>query len=204
MFLAIAYMSIPRSLVGALIARGIALAWSQMQLTDMRAMVLSVVLIAVTVLGCGSKDDASEATAGVSGAGNGGTAGAGASAGTGGGNAGTASTAGSSGGGGTGADGGAPVEDAGAGEQDAGAPGVGTQPHGAACANDGNCSQAMGEAVCCVNTCTLPDECSDGTAYLECETGSDCEAFGGGKICCEMGAMRFCTKQSACDGQKIP
>jgi hypothetical protein len=85
---------------------------------------------------------------------------------------------------------------------------MGMQPLGAICANDGNCSQADGAAVCCNSTCTLSDQCPASTTYLPCNSAADCAAYGGGKICCEVGsgsaAMRFCTKQSACSGQKLP
>ena len=189
-----------------------------MQLIGTRAIVLIVVLVAGPGIGCGSSDADSQATtesdpfgnASDPGAGNGGAVSMGAGAGTASGGIDAAmavSTGGSPGASAT-ADGGAPADDAGANDpaasQDAAAPGVGTQPRGAACANDGNCSQAMGDAVCCVNTCTLASECSGGVVYLKCVTGSDCAAFGGGKLCCEMGPMRFCTKRSACSGQVIP
>lgn len=40
--------------------------------------------------------------------------------------------------------------------------------------------------------------------YLPCESKQDCDQFGGGKICCAVGAMHFCTKQSACPGDTLP
>lgn len=40
--------------------------------------------------------------------------------------------------------------------------------------------------------------------YLPCESKQDCDEFGGGKICCAVGAMHFCTKQSACPGDTLP
>jgi hypothetical protein len=84
----------------------------------------------------------------------------------------------------------------------------GTQPLGAICANDSNCSQSEGMVVCCVNTCTLAEGCPTSPQYLPCESATDCEAYGGGKLCCEMGSgsnlMRFCTKQSACSGRILP
>lgn len=102
-------------------------------------------------------------------------------------------------------DGGAASADAAA-SDGGGTPGGpnGTQPIGTLCANDGNCSQAMGEAVCCVNTCELVQACPESPGYLPCTTGSDCEAFGGGKVCCELGEDCFCTKRSACGGKEIP
>jgi hypothetical protein len=85
---------------------------------------------------------------------------------------------------------------------------MGTQPLGKICANDSNCSQAEGAAVCCVNTCTLSEQCPTSTGYLPCESSADCSVYGGGKLCCELEAggeiMRFCTKQSACAGQVLP
>ncbi|MFZ5890575.1 MAG: hypothetical protein ACOY0T_05850 [Myxococcota bacterium] len=84
---------------------------------------------------------------------------------------------------------------------------TGMQPLGAICANDGNCSQAQGAAVCCRSTCTLAEECTNST-YLPCDSGADCAAYGGGKSCCEQQAsgqtIRFCTKQSACTGKVLP
>lgn len=81
---------------------------------------------------------------------------------------------------------------------------MGTQPLGALCANDGNCNQDMGEAVCCVNSCELVQDCPESPGYLPCNSRSDCAQYGGGKICCDVGAQRFCTKQSACSGDAIP
>ena len=40
--------------------------------------------------------------------------------------------------------------------------------------------------------------------YLPCESKQDCEAFGGGTVCCAAGAMHFCTKPSACPGDTLP
>lgn len=42
------------------------------------------------------------------------------------------------------------------------------------------------------------------TGYLPCESKADCDAFGGGKVCCVVGAMHFCTKPSACPGDTLP
>lgn len=42
------------------------------------------------------------------------------------------------------------------------------------------------------------------TGYLPCESKADCEAFGGGKVCCVAGPMHFCTKPSACPGDTLP
>jgi hypothetical protein len=84
----------------------------------------------------------------------------------------------------------------------AGTPGgpMGTQPLGSLCANTGNCTQASGVAVCCVNTCTLAEACPSNPNYLSCMKASDCDQFGGGKVCCQAGSMSFCTKPSACSG----
>jgi hypothetical protein len=79
---------------------------------------------------------------------------------------------------------------------------TGTVPIGSLCANDQNCSPEQGAAVCCVNTCRLAEDCPGGS-YLRCVTQSDCEAFGG-KVCCDVSGLRFCTKPSACEGQLIP
>ena len=42
------------------------------------------------------------------------------------------------------------------------------------------------------------------TFYLPCESLMDCDQFGGGKVCCVMGTMHFCTKPSACKGDTLP
>jgi hypothetical protein len=83
----------------------------------------------------------------------------------------------------------------------------GTQPLGAICSNDGNCSQSSGAVVCCVNTCTAADQCPKNPMYLPCDSTADCSAYGGGKLCCETTSngqtMSFCTKQSACTGKVL-
>jgi len=154
------------------------------------------------------------------GLGGGGATGGGDSAGTGGGSTstggstgkgGSTNTGGSMSKGGTTSTGGSTTAGA-AGEADgAGMMGTGasgTQPLGAICANDGNCSDAEGAAVCCQQTCTLPDACPTSTNYLPCESAADCAKFGGGKLCCEVqtssDTMRFCTKQSGCSGKVLP
>jgi hypothetical protein len=85
---------------------------------------------------------------------------------------------------------------------------TGTQPLGAICANDDNCSDSAGTAVCCQQTCTLAEACPTSTTYLPCEGAADCKKYGGGKLCCEVqtssDTMRFCTKQSACSGKVLP
>jgi hypothetical protein len=80
---------------------------------------------------------------------------------------------------------------------------MGSQPLGSLCANSGNCSQASGMAVCCVNTCTLAEACPSNPNYLPCTKASDCNQFGGGKVCCMAGSMSYCTKPSACSGTII-
>jgi hypothetical protein len=81
---------------------------------------------------------------------------------------------------------------------------MGTQPLGALCANSGNCSQAMGMAVCCVNTCTLAEACPSDPSYLSCTKAADCAQFGGGKVCCKTASMSYCTKASGCSGMVLP
>ncbi|MGH8311182.1 MAG: hypothetical protein ACRETX_15465, partial [Steroidobacteraceae bacterium] len=61
-----------------------------------------------------------------------------------------------------------------------------------------------GKTVCCVNECLLEVDCPGGTPYLPCMQGSDCARWGGAKVCCQMGTMRFCTKPNGCNGQVIP
>jgi hypothetical protein len=142
---------------------------------------------------------AAEAAAGGSGGAGGGAGGTGGGGGAGGAVGGAGGTAGRGGTGGS-----PPTMDAGGGQPDGGAAAMGTQPLGSICANTGNCSQAGGMAVCCMNTCTLADMCPSSPGYLPCAKQADCDAFGGGKICCEAGGMRFCTKQSACTGRRLP
>jgi hypothetical protein len=79
-----------------------------------------------------------------------------------------------------------------------GAGGSGTQPIGAACANTGNCSQADGATVCCVqiSTCVLQNQCPTGTNYIPCSATNPC--MSGGWICCMTPSMNYCTKQSGC------
>jgi hypothetical protein len=169
------------------------------------------------VLGTG-KGGAGGATAGTGGAlpatggatGSGGAVGSGGAPGAGGSGAGGAGGAMGRGGSGgaapaTGGAGGAAATDAPATDTGSGMGGPqGTQPLGSLCANTGNCSQAMGAAVCCVNTCALAADCPSGPQYLPCNSAADCAQYGGGKICCEAGGMRFCTKQSACSGKTLP
>jgi hypothetical protein len=92
------------------------------------------------------------------------------------------------------------------GSASAGAPG--TQPLGAICSFDSQCAEGDGAVVCCENTCTLAEQCPTDPLYLPCESTADCEAFGGGRLCCEAGSaedlMRFCTKRSGCSGQILP
>jgi hypothetical protein len=93
-------------------------------------------------------------------------------------------------------------------------PGTG-QPPGSICANDSNCSQAGGAAVCCAIPgcagpceCRLAAQCEPGSVFLECESGSDCAQYGGSKVCCKASSggqsMQFCTKQSGCSGTVLP
>lgn len=120
--------------------------------------------------------------------------------------------AGSGGAGGTSGAAGASGATGGAGQTGAGGVGgqaaMGGQPLGSACANTGNCSQADGAAICCVNTCVLEAQCPTGNMFLACASGADCARFGGGKVCCEQqtagNVMRFCTKPSGCAGTVVP
>jgi hypothetical protein len=147
-------------------------------------------------------------TGGGTGGSTGGTSGS--TGGTGGSTAGTGGSAGR--GGTTGGAGGTTVTDGGQRPADAaaGAAGAGgTQPLGALCANTGNCSQAMGAAICCLSTsgnaCTLADKCPSSPGYVPCASQKDCDLrAGGGKVCCDEGGMRFCTKPSACGGKTLP
>jgi hypothetical protein len=40
--------------------------------------------------------------------------------------------------------------------------------------------------------------------YLPCASQADCKMFGGGKVCCAMPGMQFCTKPSGCSGKTLP
>jgi len=149
---------------------------------------VAVALIALVAMAgaCGSSaypSDASVTGRGGSGGSAGGGAGIGGGAGAGGGSAGGATVDGGNGGG-AGGGGGAGAAS-------------GTQPIGAACANTGNCSQADGTAVCClqISTCVLDTQCPGGTTYVSCAT-QPCSKSGW--VCCNAGGMQFCTKQSAC------
>jgi len=55
------------------------------------------------------------------------------------------------------------------------------------------------DLACCdnENVCREPNDCQAAGGYLSCTQGSDCN---GGKICCDIPSMRFCTKRSACAG----
>ena len=89
------------------------------------------------------------------------------------------------------------------------------QPIGAICVNDSNCSQAQGMAVCCATPactgpceCRLAADCPKSGLFLECKGAADCGAFGGGKVCCQVGSgsqtMQYCTKPSGCPGVVLP
>lgn len=143
-------------------------------MTLLRFLAAAGALVAIASA-CGSSTDPPTSD----GAAGGGSAGATGSAGTTGsggttGTAGTTGSAGTPGGGGTGA-----------------------QPLGAACVNSGMCSQADGQAVCClqISTCVLATQCPTGTTYISCATQPCAQ---GGWVCCNAGGMQFCTKQSAC------
>ncbi|HEX6765140.1 MAG TPA: hypothetical protein VF103_06670 [Polyangiaceae bacterium] len=165
-------------------------------------------VMALAASGCSSDD--SDSTSG-----DGGGAGSGTSGASTGGSGGTipmggTSTGGTTGSGGTVSAGGA-MSTGGSmsnGGVMSGGNGSGTQPLGAICANDSNCAQAEGAAVCCASSCTLADQCPSSPTYLPCDSAADCSMYGGGKLCCEAGSgnqvMRFCTKQSACSGRILP
>ncbi len=152
-----------------------------------------VILVLATLLvlaGCGSSStsgsdggkDAVSSSGGSSGGGSGGAgSGSGGAAGTGG-----------------------ATSDAGGGSGGGGGP-MGTQPIGAACANSGNCTQASGAAVCCVNTCLLASECPnnnyvncDPAPTYACRTGRCCRAMAGGQT------IYYCTKSNGCAGTFVP
>jgi hypothetical protein len=161
-----------------------------------RASILAVFLV---VASCGGGSDSADGGAGGSGGqtsagGSGGQTGAGGSGGT------TADARPADAPASTDARGDGPGPDV------TGTPGgpMGTQPLGSACANTGNCTQASGMAVCCVNTCTLVEACPSDPGYLPCMKKADCDRYGGGKVCCQAGSMTFCTKQSACGGTILP
>jgi hypothetical protein len=93
--------------------------------------------------------------------------------------------------------------------------GVGGLPPGAVCANDSNCGQSQGPAVCCaIPGCTGPCECRLASGcpktspFLECNSAADCAVYGGGKICCRASSggqtMQYCTKQNGCPGTTLP
>lgn len=88
-------------------------------------------------------------------------------------------------------------------------------PPGSVCANDSNCSQSAGPAVCCVAPgcggpceCRLTADCPTGTPFLPCNSAADCAAFGGGKVCCKATSggqtMQYCTKENGCPGVTLP
>lgn len=79
---------------------------------------------------------------------------------------------------------------------------------GAATASGGTGSEAGSESGGAGSTSGGSSSASSGsggmTGYLPCESKADCDAFGGGKVCCVVGAMHFCTKPSACPGDTLP
>jgi hypothetical protein len=181
---------------------------------SLRAAALCLLL---SCFGCGSDDsDANDAAGGridVTGFGGmtgGSTAAAGATS-----TGGNRATGGSTGSGGSKASGGSTSRGGAAGlggsvatGGSAGSGATGTQSLGAICANDTNCDQSQGAALCCRSTCTLSEQCPTSTTYLPCKSAADCATYGGGKLCCEVttstDVMHFCTKQSACSGKVLP
>jgi hypothetical protein len=115
--------------------------------------------------------------------------------------------------GGTSSDGGS---SSGNGGSAAGSPGTGGGgptglPIGSLCANDSNCSPNL---CCKMPTCGGPCECQPAsncptsTQFLPCNRAADCDAYGGGKVCCRASAgsqtMQYCTKPSGCSGTTLP
>jgi hypothetical protein len=153
-----------------------------------------VLTLALSVGACNSSSPAPsghDGGAGASGAaGAAGTSGAAGAAGTSGGTAGASGTSGGT----AGASG------------TSGGGGTGSQPIGSVCANTGNCSQADGTAICCVNMCALQAQCPMGNQFIACASQADCAAkVGSGRVCCKEGAMpTFCTKPSGCSGTTLP
>jgi hypothetical protein len=156
-----------------------------------------VFVLALAMAACGSSTPAP-----------GGHDGGGGSAGASSGSAGSSGTNGGGGSTGTsGANGGAGTSGVGGASGASGAGGgPGGQPIGSVCANTGNCSQADGAAVCCINTCVLQGQCPMGNQFLACASASDCSKYGGGKVCCQAGGGmgNFCTKPSGCSGTTLP
>lgn len=142
-------------------------------------MTVAALIIGALFLGCGSSSPSGDAGQ------NGGAGGA------------APGSGGASGSGGVSGSGGAAV--------DAGGGPMGTQPIGAACANSGNCTQASGAAVCCVNTCLLASDCPSNN-YVDCDpaptyacrTGRCCRAMAGGQT------IYYCTKSNGCAGTFVP
>jgi hypothetical protein len=158
------------------------------------ALTVAVTILVSAASGCGGSDSGS-----ADGGGTGGLAG-------GGGSGGGSGSGGASGGSGSGTGGAG-------GSGSAGMAGMGgpnmTLPLGAICANQTNCRQDQDEpVVCCLSqppaACALPTQCPGATQYLSCTAGPDCDRFGGSKVCCLQGGMRFCTKPSGCGGTTIP
>jgi hypothetical protein len=170
--------------------------WGRLMLA---ALALALVVLAAGMIGCSSDHASTDAGVGadVAAPAAGGAGGLLADAPAGAGGAGSGSGHGGAGGN---AAGGAPGADA---MSSMNGP-MGTQPLGALCANTTNCSQATGAAVCCANsTCTLSADCPQG-GYLACEKAADCDQYGGGKVCCDAGSMKYCTKPSGCAGKTLP
>jgi hypothetical protein len=149
-------------------------------------------------------NDAGAGSGGASGGSSAGRGGGGGTTGVGGttGAAGTTGRGGTTGGGGTAGSAGSGATGRGGTTGSAGATGtagtMGTQPIGAACANTSNCSQADGEAICCLqsSTCVLATQCPGGPNYIPCTDDASCNK--GGWICCKTSVMNYCTKSNGC------
>lgn len=72
---------------------------------------------------------------------------------------------------------------------------------------DGGIGSCSPGEVCCADgtsVCRLVDECSTGGGFVACNTTGDCP---GGRICCDVSSMIFCTKPDSCDaygGMEVP
>jgi hypothetical protein len=167
------------------------------------ALALTTVSMASSCSGGGTGgsglDDGGAASGGSPGAGTGGRSGSGGGGG---------GRSGGSGGAGAGGTGGAARGTGGAAGMGMGGP-QGTLPLDAVCVDQTNCRQDQADpVVCCLSqppaSCRLAPQCPSSVNYLACTVGSDCDRFGGGKVCCNEAVMRYCTKPSGCSGTVIP
>jgi hypothetical protein len=162
-----------------------------------RGALAATIVVCCLATGCGSSSPAGGGDGSTGGAHDSAAGGSGGSGGGSGGTGGRDASAGGSGGAATGTGGAG-------GRIDGGGP-QGVQPIGAVCANTGNCSQATGTVVCCVNTCLPTDECPnnnfvpcDPAPTYACRTGRCCRAMSGGQT------IYYCTKNNGCAGTFVP